>query len=247
MAPGPSGPGANPVANANRRPGQFDMTIIKAGKVRGNRKQRTIARLEKWAECCGAVLQPIAVGSTSSPDYEVTFPGHGKTTIIVEVKEIEIDFEVKLDEGSPVIELPEVDSGEGRFRSADRVRNKIKRSARQLRPYAERGLPTLLLVGVWNPVIDRSVFLPLDIPIAMRGGGPAVALGKSGMTITSIARGGVQATGEFNRSISAVGRLECFEERHARESDSPEKIIVYRHDNPKVEFPAGLPGIDVAM
>ena len=223
------------------------MTIIKAEKARRNRKQRTIVRLEKWAEGCGAVLQPIDAGSTSSPDYKVTFPDDGKTTIILEVKEIEIDFEVKLAEGSPVIELPESGSGEGRFRSADRVRNKIRRSAKQLRPYAERGLPTLLLVGVWNPVIDRSVFLPVDIPIAMRGGGPAIVLGNSGMTITSIARGGAQAKGEFNRSISAVGRLECIDERRAGGSDAPEKIIVYRHDNPKVEFPSGLPGISVAI
>ncbi len=223
------------------------MTIIRVGKVRGNRKQRTIVRLEKWAEACGALLQPIEVQSTRSADYKVTFPDEEKTTIIVEVKEIGFDFEVKLSEGSPVIELPETGSGEGRFRSADRVRNKIRKSARQLQPYAEHGLPTLLLVGVSNPVIDRSVFLPLDIQIAMRGGGPAFVLGESGMTIQSTARGGAQATGVFNRSISAIGRLECVEERLARDSDAPERIIVYRHDNPKVEFPTVLPGISVEI
>jgi hypothetical protein len=223
------------------------MTIIKAGKARGNRKQRTIVRLEKWAEGCGAKLQPIEVQATRSADYKVTFPDDEQTTIIVEVKEIGFDFEVKLTEGSPVIELPESGPGEGRFRSADRVRHKIRKSAKQLQPYADKLLPTLLLVGVSNPVIDRSVFLPLDIPIAMRGGGPAIVLGDSGMTIQSTARGGARATGEFNRSILAIGRLECLEERLARDADSPERIIVYRHDNPKVSFPSDLPGISVAM
>ena len=223
------------------------MTIIKGGGVRGGRKQRTIARLEKWAEGCGAVLQPIDVQRWRTPDYAVTFPGDEKTTIIVEVKEIGFDFEVKVMEGSPVIELPETGSADGRFRSADRVRNKIRKSVRQLQPYADEGLPTVLLVGVSNPVIDRSLFLPMDIPIAMRGDGPRIVLGNSGLMIQSVARGGAQATGEFNRSISAIGRLECLEERRARETDAPDAIIVYRHDNPKVEFPSDLPGISIAM
>ena len=247
MAPASPGPGVTRPQDVDRWPSRFDMTIIKAEKVRGNRKQRTIVRLERWAEGCGAVLQPIDVQHTRSADYEVTFPDDDRTTIIVEVKEIGFDFEVKLTEGSPVIELPETGSGEGRFRSADRVRNKIRKSAKQLQPYAGHGLPTLLLVGVSNPVIDRSVFLPLDIPIAMRGGGPAIVLGKSGVTIQSTARGGAQAKGEFNRSISAVGRLECLEERRARDTDAPERLIVYRHDNAKVEFPSYLPGISIAM
>lgn len=223
------------------------MTIITTEKVRGNRKQRTIVRLEKWAEGCGAALQPIDVQPTRSADYKVTFPDEENSTVIIEVKEIGFDFEVSLTEGTPVIELPETGSGEGRLRSADRVRNKIGKSAKQLQPYAEIGLPILLLIGVSNPVIDRSVFLPLDIPTAMRGGGPAIVLGNSGMTIQSIARGGAQATGKFNRSISAIGRLECLEERRAREADAPERIIVYRHHNAKLEFPSDLPGISVAM
>ena len=177
----------------------------------------------------------------------MTFPGDEKTTIIVEVKEIGFDFEVKMTEGSPVVELPETGSADGRFRSADRVRNKIRKSVRQLQPYADEGLPTVLLVGVSNPVIDRSLFLPMDIPIAMRGDGPRIVLGNSGLMIRSVARGGAQATGEFNRSISAIGRLECLEERRARETDAPESIIVYRHDNPRVEFPSDLPGISIAM
>lgn len=223
------------------------MTIIKAPKERGSCKQRTIVRLEKWADAGGADLQPIDVHNTRTADYKVTFPDNGKTTIVIEVKEIRFDFEVRLMEDSPTIELPEVGSGEGRFESSDRTRNKIKKSTKQLQPYAERGLPTLLLVGVANPVIDRSLFLPLDIPIAMRGGGPAIILGNSGMRIQSTARSGSGATGEFNRSISAIGRLECLEERLAGDSNAPERIIVYRHDNPKVEFPSSLPNISVVV
>ena len=223
------------------------MTIIKAENVRRGRMQRSIVRLEKWAEGCGAVLQPIDVQCSRTADYTVTFPSEEKPTIIVEVKEIGFDFEVKVTEGSPVINLPETGSAEGRFRSADRVRNKIRKSDRQLQPYAKDGLPTLLLVGVSNPVIDRSVFLPFDIPTAMRGGGPSILLRDCGLRIESVARGGAHASGDFNRSISAIGRLECLEERRARGTDTPESIIVYRHDNPRVEFPLGLPGISFAI
>ena len=180
-------------------------------------------------------------------DYTVTFPGDEKPKIVVEVKEVGFDFEVKVTEGSPVIDLPETGSAEGRFRSADRVRNKIRKSARQLQPYARDGLATLLLVGVSNPVIDGSVFLPVDIPIAMRGGGPSIFLEDGGLRIESSVRGGAHASRDFNRSISAIGRLECFEERRARGKDAPESIIVYRHDNHRVEFPIGLPGISVVM
>ena len=66
------------------------------------------------------------------------------------------------------------------------------------------------------------------------------------MTIQSTARGGAQAAERFNRSISAIGRLECVEERLARDRDAPEHMIVYRHDNPKVKFPTSLPGISFA-
>lgn len=223
------------------------MTIIKASKDQGSRKQRTVFRLEEWADAIGVELQPIDAKDTRTADYKVTFPDNDKTTIVIEVKEIRFDFEERLTEGSPVIELPETGSSEGRFKSSDRVRNKIKKSAKQLQPYAERGLPTLLLIGVADPVIDRSLFLPLDIPIAMWGGGPTIPLGNSGMKIRSTAQGGAQVTGEFNRSISAIGRLECLEEQLARDSNAPECITVYRHDNPKVEFPSGLPGISVAV
>ena len=75
------------------------MTIIKGGSVRSDRKQRTITRLEKWAESCGAVLQPIDVQRWKTPDYAVTFPGDEKTTIIVEVKEIGFNFEVSIRQG----------------------------------------------------------------------------------------------------------------------------------------------------
>ena len=81
-----------------------------------------------------------------SADYEVTFPSDEKTTIIVEVKEIGFDFEVKLTEGSPVIELPETGSWEGRFRSSDRVRNKIHKASKQLQPHTERNV-RLAVVG----------------------------------------------------------------------------------------------------
>ena len=218
------------------------MTIIKQGREHRKQKQRTIVRLKKWAEENGVILEPIEEQHSRTADYKAIFPDDEKIEIFVEVKEIDIQFEVKNEKGQRIIEFPEMGSIGQRFKFADRVRNKIKKAAKQLRPYSDCGHPTLLLIGVCNPVIDRSLFLPFCIPIAMHGGGPRFILENSGLEIASVAQGGTQAAGDINRSISAIGRLECLEERCNRDSDTSE-IIIYTHDNPKVWFPGGLSGI----
>ena len=211
-----------------------------------NEHQRTIVRLEKWAREFDVLLEPIEEEDSKTADYKAICPNDEKTELFVEVKEMGTQFEVKSEDGKPFIEFPETESAGERFKPAHRVRNKIKKAAGQLQPYAKYGHPTLLLIGVWNPVIDRSLFLPLAIPIAMRGGGPHIRLGNSGSVVESGAQGGTQAAGKINRSISAIGRLECLEEQQYRDSHSSEQIVIYRHDNPKVMFPGGLPGFRIA-
>lgn len=223
------------------------MTIVNPGKRYRKRKQRTIGRLEKWAEQNDVVLEPIEeLQGSATADYKAIFPDDEEQEIVVEVKEIAMEFEVKDVNGIPTINLSGDVDGQGRWTGANPVRNQIKKAGKQLQPYAACGQATLLLIGVWNQVIDRDLFLPLEIPNAMLGGGPRLALGNSGLVVESVARGGSQAAGNVNRSISAIGRFECFEERKIRESDDREGMIIYRHDNPRVVFPQGLPGIRAA-
>lgn len=218
------------------------MTIVKPGKHYRNRKQRTIGRLEKWAAQNRVCLTEIPTAGSPTADYKATFPDGGQR-IFVEVKEIATEFEVKDVKGSPTIDLPGGEDGQGRWTGANHVRNQIKKAGKQLQPHAARGQATLLLIGVWNQVIDRNLFLPLEIPNAMWGGGPRIHFRNTGLVAESVAHGGSQAAGNVNRSISAIGRFECLEEQKNGEGNARESIIIYRHENPRVAFPLGLPGI----
>lgn len=137
-------------------------------------------------------------------------------------------------------ELLGKNSPEGRFRPADPVRNKIKDAHAQLKAYANQGYPTLLLIGMWNRVLDQT--LEWDIPIAMSGGGPILELAGTGLQLVGTAKGGKQAADGINQSISGIGRLESGET-----VESPEHIIIYRHNNPHVAFDKELPGIRYAL
>jgi hypothetical protein len=160
-------------------------------------------------------------------------------TLIVEVKEIVIPFDVSPEHGG-VICIPEKGAHGERFKSADSVRYKIGDAQPQLKPYTSQGYPTLLLIGMWNPVLDGRLIM--DIPIAMKGGGPRVVIEDAGLQIVSIAQGGIKASGDTNRSISGIGRFENRRERN-RKTEGSGEIVVYRHDNPLVEFPDDAPGI----
>ena len=217
------------------------MTIIRPPKNYSNRTPHTIRRLETWGQEHNVQLHKIAERKESrEPDYRVVFSEPETTEIIVEVKEIVFPFRIISENGEPVIQIEETGKQGERFKSADRVRQKIKKGHPQLRPYAKQGFPTLLLIGNWTPVLDED--LAWHIPIAMYGGGPRFALGNTGFEIVSVAQGGKHASGDINRSISGIGRFEYFGE-NGRTTNSPQQIVVYRHNNPRVVFPEYLPGV----
>lgn len=206
--------------------------------------QKTVVRLEQWAQAHNVILQKIQKETgKKTADYEAIFPDSDKTSVIIEVKEIFAPFKVDPKTGVMEVlekELPGNNSPEGRFRPADPVRNKIKDAHTQLKAYANAGYPTLLLIGMWNRILDR--ILELDIPISMSGGGPIWELQGTGFQIVSTAKGGKQAADGINRSISGIGRLEMGET-----VEFPEHIVIYRHNNPRVAFDKELPGIRYAL
>ena len=210
---------------------------------RGDKNQKTIVRLKQWARDHEVRLQKLPEESgKKTADYEAIFPDSDTPSVIIEVKEILARFQIDPNTGVMEVlekELPGNSSPEGRFRPADSVRKKIRVSDSQLRAYANEGRPTLLLVGTWNRVLDQ--ILEWDIPIAMSGGGPVLELEGTGLQIVGTAKGGRQAADGINRSISGIGRLEMGET-----VESPEHIVIYRHNNPRVTFDKELPGIRYA-
>ena len=199
-------------------------------------KQITIDRLEKWADCNHIILEDLDKQETNpnekKADYIARFPD--STEIVVEVKEItrpilmnKFGFTFKGNTNT-----------RGAFAPADHVRNKFRKAHPQLKDSADKGIPTLLLIGCWAPFQQWAeqmdeYFLHWAIPPAMRGGGPAFDLPDSGLRLVSIAHGGQQATGTFNRSISAIGRFD----------GSSDNLVLYPHQNAKVPFKMPLPGI----
>ena len=210
---------------------------------RGDKNQKTIVRLNQWAEAHNVRLQKIPEEpGKKTADYEAIFPDSDTTSVFIEVKEIRTPFEV--DPKTCVMKTlekqsPGNGSPEGRFRPADPIRKKIRVADAQLKAYANAGYPTLLLIGMWNRVLDR--ILELDIPIAMSGGGPILELVGTGLQLVGTAKGGKQAADNINRSISGIGRLEMSET-----VGSPEHIVIYRHNNPLIAFDKELPGIRYA-
>ena len=215
--------------------------IIRPPKDYSKRMQVTLKRLERWSLDYGVSLEHIPTQeATKTADFRAIFPDSERTNVIIEVKEIAIPFEINKEE---VIEVCEAGPPDGRFQSADAVRRKIRAARDQLKPYADTGCPTLLLLGMWSPALD--VRLDWDIPIAMLGGGPRISLNVNGLPmyeIVSTARGGRQAADNTNRSISAVGRFE-----RGKPNLFPETLVVYRHNNPRVQLDVDLPGIQYVM
>ena len=194
--------------------------IFKPPKDYPHKKQKTIVRLEQWAQAHKVNLQKIPEEpGKKTPDYKAIFPDSDKTIVIIEVKEILAPFQVDPKTGVMEIlekESPGNGSTDGRFRPADPVRNKIKDAHAQLKAYANAGYPTLLLIGMWNRVLDR--ILEFDIPIAMSGGGPIIELEGTGLQIVSTAKGGRQVADDINQSISGIGHFKSGET-----VESPEK------------------------
>ena len=158
--------------------------MIRPPKDYTERKQVTILRLEKWARWHNVELVRIPeMEGIRTPDYRAFFRDMN-VTCIIEVKEIAIEFEVSLEEHGGVIRIPEEGEPGGRFKSADKVRQKIRKAGPQLKAYAKEGLPTLLLVGMWNRTLDE--LLTMDIPVAMNGGGPRVIVGIPGCKLSAL-------------------------------------------------------------
>lgn len=168
------------------------MVTMRPPKDYASRKQETISRLERWAQNHNVELIPIPrQPEVKTPDYRAVFRD-ADITLIVEVKEIVIPFNVSPDHGG-VIEISEKGRPGESFKSADSVRQKIRQARPQLKPYASEGYPTLLLIGMWTPVLDER--LTMDVPIAMKGGGPRDVLEDAGLQIVSIAQGGTGCWG----------------------------------------------------
>ena len=204
-------------------------------------KQITIERFEQWAACNHILLEDLDKRATNpnqkKADYIARFPD--STEIVIEVKEITRPIRVRhLKQEGPCFDFEGKTSTRGAFAAAGPVRKKIKEARSQLKESADKSVPTLFLIGHWAPFplwaeqfdID---FLRLVIPIAIRGGGPAFALPVLGLQLVSVARGGRQAAGKDNRSISAIGRFD----------GNSDHLVLYPHQNAKVPFKTPLPGI----
>ena len=205
------------------------------------RQQRILVRLKRWAEAHHVELEKIPEEpERKTPDYRAIFPDTDRTEVIIEAKEMTTQFEMDIE--SHTIPISETGPPDGRSSFGDPVRRKINDARLQLREYSHAGYPTLLMIGMWNPCLDR--LLDWSIPIAMYGGGPQIRLqvegGKSDLLITSTARGGRQLADNMNRSISGIGRFE----RESHGSPERLKLIVHRHNNPRIALDKVLPGIE---
>ena len=113
--------------------------VIKPPKDYGSRKQNTIKRLERWAQAHEVALENIPVeNGKKTADYKAVFPDAYKTNVIIEVKEIVLEFEIKYINGKPTIEVSETGVPDGRFLSADPVRRKIRAARDQLKTIRRR-------------------------------------------------------------------------------------------------------------
>ena len=201
------------------------------------REQSTLRRFKAWAATYNVELQEIPTQTDRrTPDYKVIFPDAASTVVIVEVKEIGTPF-VMNSEGV-IIMQPESRRSDEMKSWGVPVRQKIKKAHPQLAPFASDGYPTLLVIGMWTPAIDRD--LDFAIPFAMRGGqhGIQIQCGGVQFVLQGLESGGRQLADNVNTSISGIARV------MGPPNASPWRLVVYRHNNPKVMLPDGLPGVD---
>ena len=183
-----------------------------------------------WAEENKVNLTEIPSESIPTPDYRAEFPEG--TVLIIEVKEICRPFESVSEESGEIVNQLCQEGVSDLKDLAKPLRAKIKSANKQLRPHSDKGIPTLTLIGVWNPFIESELdFLPFAITGDNRirlGGTPFILQGKSG---------GKELGGEMNTSTSGVGRFVG-----VYPDEVPLSILVFDHENPKVAIPRGLPG-----
>ena len=176
------------------------------------------------------------------PDVRLCWTEALGVTIIAEIKEIVSPYcMVSTKDGGLVVRRCSNSGKSGMKEIANPIRNKIRKAAPQLRAEAWEGLPTLMIVGHWRSVLDQ--FMDVEIPWAMKGGEHELHVNGSGwnMVLVGPETGGRQMWNEMNTSVSGIGRFVgpwCGKE-------FPEPMLrVFRHNNPGVRIPEGLPGLE---
>ena len=176
------------------------------------------------------------------PDVLLTWNNPEGPKLIAEIKEIVVPFcSFRSEDGEISLAMCRETETTSLKQEAKRVRNKINRAAGQLQPASGEGLPTLLVVGYWTPVLDQ--FLDFEITWAMRGGEHRIRISAEGVSYDLVApeTGGRKAWGDVNRSISGVAR--SMGPWHGVDHRIP-KLRVFRHNEPNVTVPRGLAGVE---
>lgn len=188
---------------------------------------------EAFCEQHGLRFRRIPVASKKSPDYRLSANG---IDIIVEVKQLDESQDDKhrlerLSAGETIVDFEFTD---------DRVAEKIKRAANQLRPHSKNGLATVLCICDMRRLGGIS---PDNVKVAMYGT-ETVILEKRNRRVVAvrpISPGGKrQCTPTTNTSISAVAVLSCDQEQL--------RLRVYHNDYARVALsPQCLKDISVGQ
>lgn len=161
---------------------------------------------ELFEEFCGRqriTFQRLPTARNKSPDYKVEASG---VTVIVEVKQLDESeedqarYEQVLEEAAPA----HFDSTD------DRVAEKLKTAADQLRPHSKQGYPTVVCI---YDLRRLGMLSAENIKVAMYGE-ERVVIDRShpqyDVVFPVSAGGNRQCTPKANTSISAVGLLACY-------------------------------------
>ena len=201
--------------------------------------------LRIWAETWDVQVESMDYENERGlrkPDVLLTWDRPDAPKVIAEIKEIVVPFcSFRSDDGEISLSICREAETTSLKQEAKRVRNKINRAAKQLRPSSGRGFPTLLVVGYWTPVLDQ--FLDFEISWAMRGGEHCIRItaDEVGYDLAGAETGGRKAWGDVIRSISGLARV--MGPWHGVDHQTP-RLRVFPHNEPNVPVPRGLPGIE---
>ena len=176
------------------------------------------------------------------PDVLLTWNYPEGPKLIAEIKEIVVPFcSLRTEDGEMSLAMCRETKTTILKQEAKRVRNKINRAAAQLKPASGEGIPTLLVVGYWTPVLGQ--FLDFEIAWAVRGGEHRIRISAEGGSYDLVApeTGGRKAWGDVNRSISGVARI--MGPWHGVDHRTP-KLRVFPHNEPNVGVPRRLPRVE---
>ena len=179
--------------------------------------------------------------SGKTPDVRLTWQDGQRTTVIAEIKEIVRPYCAFVCKRDGVYFSLCREKGETAVQEhRKRVVNKLNKAGPQLRQEASRGIPTIMVVGHWTPVLDGG--LDFDIIGAMMGGEYRIREDTEGQLHRLIVPGVTRekAWNETNRSISGVALVSG--PWYGKQHDRPE-LYLYRHNNPRAGIPAELRGV----